>query len=83
MSFTIYIICMGTGLVSKSIYRTSTRTSKTPFLEKIHWSARDRHSRYTAEDVAKYDPPNLRVALDDLDIVEMDQELQPGTAWHL
>ena len=74
---------MGTGLVSKSIYRTSTRISKTPFLEKIHWSARDRHSRYTAEDVAKYDPPNLRVALDNLDIVEMEQELQPGTPWHL
>lgn len=67
----------GTGPIS-TLYRVSDFTN---FCEYLHWSAVKRNKLAIAEGIAKYDPPNLRVALDDLLEVKIEDECQKGSTW--
>jgi uncharacterized protein (DUF2235 family) len=67
----------GTGPIS-TVFRISSATN---FCEYVHWSAVLRKKLATGEGLKKYDPPNLRVALDDLREVKITDECMPGSSW--
>jgi uncharacterized protein (DUF2235 family) len=65
----------------KKIFRTSLKTKMPAFCEALHWSAEKRFRMAVKEGLPKYDPPNLRVAIDDLSVVTRENELEMGKAW--
>jgi hypothetical protein len=68
---------LGTGFIKK-FFRISKGSN---FCEFLHWSAVTRHREATAAGLEKYDPPNLRVAIDDLIQVKMTDETKVGKDW--
>jgi uncharacterized protein (DUF2235 family) len=57
-----------------------------PFAQAIHWSAMERFTRWSSEDIPKYEPPNIAWAIgavqrDRIKVVSMDDEICPGTPW--
>ncbi len=71
---------LGSGPL-KSFFRVSKGGPRETFREAIHWSVARRHKHALEEGLKRYDPPNLRVALDDLQVVEMADELTKGTSY--
>jgi uncharacterized protein (DUF2235 family) len=67
----------GTGPFNK-LFRTSAASN---FCEYIHWSAIERNKNAKDEGLEKYDPPNLRVALNDLREMKMRDEVKAGVSW--
>jgi hypothetical protein len=57
---------MGVGPFKK-FFRTSGRNAAGVFQEAVHWSAVARQKGWKGEGLEKYDPPNLRVSLDELE----------------
>ena len=50
----------------------------------MHWSVIQRHVNYRSEGLPRYDPPNLRVVLDDIKnkvmpVVSIEDEVNRGT----
>lgn len=70
---------MGTG-PHKKVFRLPSSVSKKIIGEAIHWSAQLRRES-GRKSGQPYDPPNLRVALDDLETLTMAQEVLPGKSW--
>jgi uncharacterized protein (DUF2235 family) len=65
----------------KKLFRTSAKSKKPAFCQALHWSANRRFNDALSAGLPKYDPPNLRVAIDDLKLVERNNELKKGIAW--
>ena len=70
---------LGTGPLKK-VFRHPNTSTKEPFCEAIHWSAIVRMKAASAGGT-KYNPPNLRVALDDIPVLAMDAEVKRGQPW--
>ncbi len=76
---------LGTGPIRR-FFRTSARSPEGSFQEAVHWSVVWRHESGKREGLPNYDPPNLRVILDDLKAarlteVQFADELKPGVPY--
>jgi hypothetical protein len=75
----------GVGIIKK-FFLTTGRNNAGVFEEAIHWSAVWRVKQWKAEGLEKYDPPNLRMSLDEiragtLKVVEMEDESKIGVGY--
>jgi hypothetical protein len=70
----------------KKFFRTSGKSGKGAFEQALHWSAQWRISNWKSSGLNAYDPPNMRVNLDDVKhqsfkLLEFMDELKPGTPY--